>query len=267
MIPVLVISLRTSTARRSAISRHLGDLGIAFSFVDAVDGGKMSFTETAELQPWPGHRSAIELTPPEIGVAATYQRLFRTIASGKEPFVCVLEDDVVLDRRASALLETDYLATLPSFDLLRFGHGGMNWPRRYVTVSRRDGYSVIAPLLMRGLMHAQIATPAGAMRIANGMVPLRSAIDTLLFDDSSVPGLRVLQTKPALANQNRAFPSTISPPRRAPTAARTPREALDRFAERGARSIRGILSYGRAWGWRSFLAALARLELKPSAPR
>ncbi len=267
MIPVLVISLANSTARRAAVSRQLDDLGIVFSFVEAIDGRRIDSAEIAQLRPAPGRRSGGELTRPEIGVAATYHRLFLQIASGNDPFVCVLEDDAILDRRASYLLESAYLASLPAFDILRLGHGGMNWPRRYVTVSRSNGFTVIAPLLMRGLMHAQIVTRAGAKRIAEGMVPLRAAIDTHLFDDSFVRGLRVLQTKPALAIQNRELPSTILPPRRPALAPRTPMAAIKRSAARTASFLRGIRSYVDAWGWVSFWAALARRNREPARLR
>ncbi|HZP19810.1 MAG TPA: glycosyltransferase family 25 protein [Bauldia sp.] len=266
-IPVLVVSLRRSETRRREIAGHLLRRGVDFTFFDAVEGGGMSAADLAAFRARPTWRFGTPLLAGEIGVAATYRSLAERIAAGEHEHVCILEDDAVLDPAALALLDPDCLAALPPFDLLRIGHGGMRWPRRYVTHARREGFTIIAPVFTRGLFHAQIVSRRGAARIAAGLVPLRGAVDTMLFDDSLIPSLRILQTKPSLARQNSAHASTVARPgERVPA----PEHVLDR-AKRTANALaagaRSVRNFAGAWGFVALVAAIVRADRSASSPR
>jgi GR25 family glycosyltransferase involved in LPS biosynthesis len=254
-VPVKVISLRRSTDRRAAMTTHLAEHGLTPQFFDAVDGYTMSLAEIAEMRPGANPRYGTPLKPGEIGLAASFRNLCREIASGSDPFVGILEDDAVLDPRAITLLDFGYLASLPRFDILRIGHGGMLRPRLFVVHGEGDGFRVIAPVLPVGLTHAQIFSRAGAARIAEGLVPLHAAIDTHMFNDGHIRGLRILQTEPALAAQ-REWPSTIDAEAAWPHAG-----VVARIKAKWARTAavaRNINNYVQAWGLTPLMLALVR---------
>ena len=67
VIPIVVISLLRSSARRMAMIANFQDLGVSFSFFDAVDGQTMTADEIAAISPRPytGHKDRL-LTRGEI---------------------------------------------------------------------------------------------------------------------------------------------------------------------------------------------------------
>src|SRR5262249_28978382 len=113
--------------RRATITAHLAGLGLKFEFFEGVDGRLMSDREIAAI--WPGNNPlfGVDLNPAQVAIAASYRKLCLEIASGTEPYVCILEDDAVLAPKIIDLLDETYLSSLPVFDIFRLGHAGMRW--------------------------------------------------------------------------------------------------------------------------------------------
>ncbi|MCX7887704.1 MAG: glycosyltransferase family 25 protein [Verrucomicrobiae bacterium] len=82
--PVFVVSLRRCHERRRWMQEHLGSLGIAFEFEDAVDG-----FELAEDRSVPLTRGEVAVTMSHLNV---WRRLLRSAAQG----AFVFEDDVMM---------------------------------------------------------------------------------------------------------------------------------------------------------------------------
>jgi len=155
------------------------------------------------------------------------------------------------------LLDPTYLATLPRFDMLRFGHGGMMWDYA-VKHAERDGFSIVAPVFPSALMAAQVLTREGAARIAAGFIPQHAPVDIQLFNDGYVRGLRILQTVPTL-NIEPTGPSTISEPDW-PTFDMALPARLKRKSARTRAIWRNTANYAQAWGPLPLLHALLRRD-------
>jgi glycosyl transferase family 25 len=249
-IPIVVISLRRSIERRDAITAHLGELGLAFRFFDAVDGLAMDPAAIAALRPQPSTHLGREFTRGELGLAASYKRLCQDIAEGTDEFVCILEDDARLGEVALGLLDSQALVRLPRFDVLRLGHGGLKRKHGYLTVAAMAGTSIVVPVMHSAGSFGQIVTREGARRIAEGMVPLKGPVDWQFYEYCEFP-LRVLQTSHRVV-RHAEFVSTIRPAGEG-EAETVPRRILRR-ARRLAKA-RNRTRFREMWGSWTYLRA------------
>lgn len=156
MIPVFVISLERSSDRRMGMKAHLDELGIPFSFLDAVDGanGLEAYSPTYRRNLMPG----------EIGCFLSHAKAAQTIVDRGHEFACVLEDDARLLPSTLSMLNEHALAALPSFDALRLT---ASWHGRRKIVSTNGDLAICAPLYRLAGSHAQIYSQSGAQKIAN----------------------------------------------------------------------------------------------------
>jgi hypothetical protein len=98
-IPVFVISLARAPERRSAISKHLTDLGIEYRLIDAVDGKAMEASKIAKIVA-PGK----EMHPGALGCYLSHINVYEVIRDEKIEVALILEDDACLDPRVRGLL-------------------------------------------------------------------------------------------------------------------------------------------------------------------
>jgi GR25 family glycosyltransferase involved in LPS biosynthesis len=264
MIPIVVISLRRANDRRQAIERNFAGLGIPFSFFDGVDARTMSATETVALDPRPyvGHKNR-PLSPGEIAVAISFQRVLEHFCAGEEPFICVTEDDASILPEAGEYLDPARLRGLPDFDILRLA----NDPKRARGLTRvvtTDGvHAIHAPLRTGFFMLGQVFSRAGAQKALAGMAPLWAPLDNLLYRDAGIVGLRVLEVRPAVVipNEEHSRRSTLDTNYAAPpsgNAWRTLAIVTRRKWFLLMRRWRAVRSYFLAWG----LSGLLRLRLR-----
>src|SRR5205823_6475100 len=102
--------------------------GIPFQFFDAVDGSALTADQVREVCRRPNPRRYGQyLLPAEVGCIASFRTVCERIARGEDQFVCVLEDDITLDRRAAAILDPATRRRLPRFDVLRIQQGSEQW--------------------------------------------------------------------------------------------------------------------------------------------
>ena len=99
MLPVFVISLTRATERRADIGGRLKAAGVAFEFVDAVDGAALDLSQyqhriTNDLARARGHSG---ITTSGIGNFLSHYGVWQRIADEKIPFALILEDDCVWD--------------------------------------------------------------------------------------------------------------------------------------------------------------------------
>lgn len=200
MIPVRIVSLQSSADRRQHCADVFGERGIPFTFFDAVDGRKMSAAEIATLDP---RRYDLqlgrELSPGEIGVAASFRALLGEIASGNDKYTAVFEDDTVPLEGLEHFLQTETLSRLPTFDVLRL-YDDVRVPRAALAVmaAKENGACVYIPVKAGLGCVAQVVTRDGARKIAEAIVPLRAPLDNLIYRDAWVPDLRILQVRPGV---------------------------------------------------------------------
>jgi GR25 family glycosyltransferase involved in LPS biosynthesis len=255
----VVISLPRSAERRAAARDNLDSLDISFSFFDAVDGRALSAAQRAKLDPrrYIG-QSDRELTPGEIGCAASYHILLSGFAESDGDYLCIAEDDCCFTPAAPHFLDRQLLAGLPDFDVLRLMRDKR--PRSnslVVSMAHCGEHQVIAPLRPGFLTTAQIFSRAGARKVADAMLPLRAPFDNFIYRDISIVGLRVLEVTPPVVT-GQGLPSAIGA--RGRDLSRRPVSViLRRKLFLLGRRLRAPRSFVRAWGWRS-IARLRRRQ-------
>ena len=252
MIPVIAISLVRSKDRRDALAAHLTSIGIPFEYFDAIDGNSLTVEQArAACRRSNPRRYGEYLLPTEVGCIASFRIVCERIARGEDEFVCVLEDDVTLDRRAGILLDEATLRALPRFDVLRIQHTSEKW----LPLGSYGGYTVRAPYRPTHGMYAQIFTRRGAGKVASTFATPWMPGDMTAFADGLVKNLRILEIDPPLAFHapEHIDQSTIDPGRMRPRDAdrRTASPPLRRWrrtAYEYAVSIRVFRNFISLWG-------------------
>jgi glycosyl transferase family 25 len=203
-IPVLIINLARANERRSRMESALGQLGVEFSILPAVDGSELSPEIWKELQVQRCLRDyGRELSANEIGCVASYLKVLKSIAAGPDPYVCVLEDDASPTPMFPLALSRRWLDALPRFDILRL----VSQPYRlkkspYVSVASLDRHDIVAPVHGGFLATGQIVTRDSATRLLARLVPVIAPIDNMLYRDPVIP-LRVLEVRPGVVAEAR----------------------------------------------------------------
>ena len=96
MIPTFVISLPDCGDRRAAISDRLGQLGVAFEFVDGVDGRDgLDPAWEDQIDRVEARRARDPMSDVEFACALSHVRCYRRIVADGIPYAMVLEDDVI----------------------------------------------------------------------------------------------------------------------------------------------------------------------------
>jgi GR25 family glycosyltransferase involved in LPS biosynthesis len=197
MIPVVVISLVRSTDRRASMKAQLEAIGIAFRFFDAIDGDSITGEQATAICRHPNPRYYGRcLLSSELGNIMSFRQVCEAIARGEDDFVCVLEDDVILNRDVQILLEDATLRLLPRFDVLRIQHTS----RRSLPVAAHGPLLFRAPFRPTTGLYAQIFTRDGAAKVAAGLAEPWMQSDVTVFSDGIVPNLRILEVHPPVAS-------------------------------------------------------------------
>lgn len=105
-VPVFVVSLLSSVQRRERLAKHFADMGIAFEWLDAVNGGDLSKEEMSRLCDMTEVESKPHwLTRGAIGCALSHYRIYELIIERGLPYALVFEDDVLLSADFKTCLE------------------------------------------------------------------------------------------------------------------------------------------------------------------
>ena len=107
--PILVINLRSSTARWEKVSAELASAGLFFERHEAVDGRLFSAAEIAQLAPWDSSAFFKPLSPGEIGCFLSHVSAAERIVRDGLNRALVLEDDFILAENFAVRLK-DLLA-------------------------------------------------------------------------------------------------------------------------------------------------------------
>jgi glycosyl transferase, family 25 len=210
LIPVIAISLKESADRRAMISRRLAQLGVPFTFLDAVDGRVMSDAEADRL--CPGRKRLSRRWPMsnrEVACSASHLAALRVIAEGASQFGCILEDDAVPEDDFPAVLDADWLAQLPRFDLFKLGGDvNMKGDQLAAPIGVRGDRQICTPLHPSYGARGYIASRAGARRVLARSQSIVDTADVFLFRAPFVP-MSFLETRPFVVG-NAGLPSTLN---------------------------------------------------------
>ncbi len=174
---IFVISLPGSPDRQQAIANQLARHGLAFSWLDGVDGRRMSADERAAVysQQRAETEGGRQLNAGEIGCALSHQKIYRQMLAEGIPLVLVLEDDAALDPEFAKCLnavcaEVDW----QSIDLLLLSHiqKYTAWGARSIAFDRQ----LVRPLVAYN-GNGYLITLRGAERLLAQLVPVYQPAD------------------------------------------------------------------------------------------
>jgi glycosyl transferase family 25 len=199
MIPVVVLNLKSSTARRQQIDARLENLRIDYHFFDAIDGRLLSAKELERLAPPSSLLFDRSLTLGEIGCATSHFAVIRQLAGEEHDFVCVLEDDVIpLSDNIRHFLQSQTLAALPEFDGLRMMSDPARWRMPAWQVARVHDRCIYATARPGFGTQGMIYSRAGLRKIVGQIGAIKAPVDFMFFHDCHIAGLRVLEIRPGL---------------------------------------------------------------------
>jgi hypothetical protein len=259
MIPVIVVNLPHAIQRRERIAAQLDAIGVRHSFFAGTDGRTIEPAEVTRLDP----RALIfdnfrQWLPGELGYQSSFNRVMQTIANGDEPFVCVLEDDGMLQPMFHDFVTRSTLQRLPSFDILRFES---EWIGRYLPLAQLGDVQIVAPYRLGGLACAQVFTREAAAAIHAGMIPSIEPFDVMVYMNRRFPQLRILDVDRPVVKHS-ADSSYIDPMgQRCAPAMLSATQNLRHRAFKLNLDFRTSTSFARHWGWRAKRKCLVRKPL------
>jgi Glycosyltransferase family 25 (LPS biosynthesis protein) len=248
-IPTVVISLTFAETRRAVMHEQLSRLKVPYAFFDAVVGAELSKQQIAQLKPRRIERLNRDTwLVGELGNSASNKAVLERIVSGRDDFVCVLEDDAILSDAFADFLDEQNVRRLPPFDVLRLNG---SWVGRYLPISSFGGFQIVAPYRMGPFSCGQIFTRKAAKAILRGYAPMRGPFDLALYMDRRYPFLKILDVMPdVVKHDDRTSFVEIDIPRMSPEQ----KSVFDKMRKRIFRAgcdFRAAISFMALWGLRS----------------
>ncbi len=206
--PILIISLARASARRAKLRARLEDLGLAFEFMDAVDGLTLTAADRAVYN---GRKRRIfmgkDLYPGEIACLLSHKHAIARVAADDTPWL-ILEDDVQLGDDFPAVIRA-LMATPDDWELVRF-FGDEKHAKRLQRklLPLAAGYWLTRLSTTPGEAHAYLISPAGARKLLRQLRYTGTPIDTLMGQPWKT-GLEALTVWPGLAWQDKQLGSDI----------------------------------------------------------
>lgn len=179
--PIWVISLQRASARREFARRAFADAGLAFEFVEGVDGWALGNLEDVGYSRW---RALFEcgrtLTPGDVGCSLSHLRAYERIVAEELPAVVLVEDDVEPTPALGDVLP--HLDVLPSdWDVVTF-HSLFDSSRPVPVGDRRVGaYRVCRYERVPFGTQCYLITLEAARRLVAVGYPVRLPADELVF--------------------------------------------------------------------------------------
>lgn len=113
MLHIYIVSLEQDIEKRKVISKTLENLNLGFSFINAVYGKNLSEGTVNLIRDKSAGKlltRQFPLTPGEIGCTLSHLKVYQNILDNNLDWACVLEDDVILDKRFKTFI-SDFKAT------------------------------------------------------------------------------------------------------------------------------------------------------------
>jgi glycosyl transferase family 25 len=104
-VPVFVIAMTTSTERRKTMTQRLEHLGLAFQFIDGIDGTSLPAVDIARhTSPRRQQHLAHPISTGAVGCALSHMKAWQAITDSNAPMGLILEDDARPDDDLAAVL-------------------------------------------------------------------------------------------------------------------------------------------------------------------
>jgi glycosyl transferase family 25 len=241
--PIFVINLATSPERRAACADQLTRLGLTPTFVDAVDGRKMSDAEIARIVDEDGRlrRAPKPLSKAEVGCYLSHWKVLETIRAEDLPQALVMEDDLLAGDELPAVLAALATRPLPPYDMIKLGISEPQTKAFTPILQLTPAAQLVRHHNVVNSNLAYVITKAGAERFLRYGRPIRYPVDVAM-NRAWRHGMDILGVRPWPVLPNPAFASTIGGERFEEKAAGHP---LERRARKAYDSLAKRLDLGR----------------------
>lgn len=208
---IYVINLERSTHRRLQMNEQLAKLGLAGTFVPAVDGNHLSSDDWSRVDTEARIRLGYSLlTAAEIGCYLSHLYLWKKIADGPEGWALICEDDILIDADLSLILNQIGNLQKP-WDCIRLA--GLYRAPSVKLRSIGDNRSLNILLNTACGAQAYCLSKHGAQKLLAMANPIVRPVDNLL-DRYWESGLIILAIQPYPIRQDEDMPSDIGEARR-----------------------------------------------------
>ena len=207
-VPIYVIALEHTHARRKAISERLGALGLSFTFINAVNGKNLAEDEIDNVTT-PARQKYLPhpLSKGAIGAGLSHLDAWRKIAASDAPMALILEDDAILDKDMDDILhQLSLLEDRIDIVNLHFRGG-----RPLTDIARLSGAHWLSSCRYSSIgAESYVITRKAAAHLAKQYLPIIYEVDLFLnrwWDH----GLHILTVNPPVVCEDKS-PTTIGYP-------------------------------------------------------
>lgn len=136
MLHIYIVSLKQDVEKREVISNTLKELGLQFSFIDAIYGKELSEDVLNSIRA-KSVGTVVPATSGEIGCTLSHIKVYQKLLKDNKKWACILEDDVILDRRFKVFVDNFNNDTMDPKDLYLMG--GQSHPvNKYIIKSNKN---------------------------------------------------------------------------------------------------------------------------------
>lgn len=243
--PIFVINLKTSPDRRKACADQLARVGLTPTFVDAVDGRRMSDAQIAAVVDEKGRlkRAPKPLSKAEVGCYLSHWSVLERIVGAGLPQALVMEDDLLAGETLPAVLAAIAEQALPPYDMIKLGISEPQTKAFTPIMPLTDAATLVRHHNVVNSNLAYVITRAGAERFMAYGRPIRYPVDVAM-NRSWRHGLDILGVRPWPVLPNPAFASTIGADRFEDRAEGGAGQRLERRARKAYDSLAKRLDIG-----------------------
>lgn len=159
---VLVISLTSDVARRTAIEAELRHKGVDFTFFDAVNGYALAGYPAGYDRKTRLRQFGFDMRPGEFGCFLSHKAIWEYVLASQQT-VLVLEDDAHLEDHFFEALEVAQALTIP-WDLMRLS-GTRTRPVHQLVWASFGRFDVVEELKDPSLTTGYLLRPSGAEKL------------------------------------------------------------------------------------------------------
>lgn len=205
-LPIFVISLADAIDRRTQIAAQMLHYGLAFEFVNAVNGRSLNAEQEALVDKnWQARRSGEPMRPSEIGCAMSHALLWKRILKEGHPSAIILEDDAIINQDFVEFALNEI--SLPKeCQLLVFHCYPNQFGERNSFIPLNNKYNIYRPFRRFFGTCGYYLTREAAYRLYTAALPIWTQADwPLAIQDV----LNARGIEPAIVFQDEEFPTTI----------------------------------------------------------
>jgi glycosyl transferase, family 25 len=213
-IPVYVINLIQSVRRRDHISKHLNEIGIPFSIVEAIEGSAIPEQELTDRNItglWKDGSRTRVMFKGDVGCVLSHLKIYRKMIDENIEMACILEDDIECRTDFREFLNPANLL-ITEWDLLYLGHHTQFSEKEAWSVKKKKipaGCFIGEPVELPRGSYGYIIKKKAAELILKNAYPIRMSQDCYTGNSPAI-GIRVRLLSPPVVRHIYSFSSTIS---------------------------------------------------------